>query len=252
MAKLPSRITLPNGLHLELNSAADRRGAEFLIDEIFTRKTFCRDGFAMEPTDVVVDIGANLGVFLLWAAPQVPQGRVVAVEPLPIVEAIARSIRVNALQNATCVQAAVGSGIGALELEYVPGFEMVAHRRGFRLAFGTWLWSGIWWHQLWSGTHRFTARGLSLGQLFEEANVTQVDWLKLDCEGGEYEIFRHATASDWVRVHRLAMEFHEFGPDQHHADLVATLKRHGFNVQVEIDPGCYRRHRTGFIWARRG
>ena len=36
------------------------------------------------PGDTVLDVGANIGIFSLWASERVgPSGRVVAVEPLP-------------------------------------------------------------------------------------------------------------------------------------------------------------------------
>ena len=43
-------------------------------------RTIRKGGFAHE-TDTVIDIGANIGAFAVYAARQVPRGRVIAFEP---------------------------------------------------------------------------------------------------------------------------------------------------------------------------
>ena len=53
------------------------------LPEVFKRKSNPRPGFELRPHDTVIDIGGNIGIFLLRAAPQVPKGRLISVEPTP-------------------------------------------------------------------------------------------------------------------------------------------------------------------------
>jgi FkbM family methyltransferase len=71
-------------------------------------------GRFLAPADIAVDVGANCGVLTVaMAAAVAPQGRVVAVDPSP--DACARigsQLRLNGVQGATVVQAALGTQHG--------------------------------------------------------------------------------------------------------------------------------------------
>ena len=90
----------------------------------------------------------------------------------------------------------------------------------------------------------------SIERILDEQKMTHVDYLKIDCEGGEYEALRDLTATGWKRIRRIAIEFHEFTPDQQHGELVSLLEAQGFVVEVE-QPFWQRLIKVGAIWARR-
>ena len=51
---------------------------------------------APRPNSIVVDAGANIGLFSLWAAQQAPNLKIVAFEPIPpIVEVLKRNLLMN-------------------------------------------------------------------------------------------------------------------------------------------------------------
>jgi FkbM family methyltransferase len=71
---------------------------------------------SLRPGDVFVDVGANAGLFTLHAARKVgPTGRVVAIEPLPIMlDRLRFNIRANRFENVSVVPSAVGDEPGSL------------------------------------------------------------------------------------------------------------------------------------------
>jgi 2-polyprenyl-3-methyl-5-hydroxy-6-metoxy-1,4-benzoquinol methylase len=72
---------LPSGLRIRHVSKPD---VPFLYREVFEEQAYARHGVRLGPGDSVLDVGANIGMFALWAAERVaPGGRVVALEPLP-------------------------------------------------------------------------------------------------------------------------------------------------------------------------
>jgi predicted O-methyltransferase YrrM len=76
--------------------------AKYLRWEIFKRGHSVRAGFELRPSDTVVDIGGNIGMFVLWAAPQIPKGRIVSVEPNPVsFGCLKLNIERNGLDNVT-------------------------------------------------------------------------------------------------------------------------------------------------------
>ena len=54
-----------------------------IYKEIYAENAYLREGLAVEPGNVVVDIGANIGLFSTFILEKVPQLRLVAIEPIP-------------------------------------------------------------------------------------------------------------------------------------------------------------------------
>ena len=107
-------VGLPNGLVCYLTSASMLTIAKGLRWEVFKRKTYLRPRFELRPDDTVIDIGGNIGIFLLWAAPQVPKGRLISVEPNPAaLECLMLNISRNGLRNVSVVPAAAAGAPGS-------------------------------------------------------------------------------------------------------------------------------------------
>ena len=121
------QIELPNGTTCHLTSRAMRRTAKFLCWEIHTLQRYLHPGFELRPTDNVLDVGGNLGMFMLWAAPQVPQGRVVTVEPTPRAHTyLALNIEKNGFANVTALNTAIGRDGGRMNMVTYPGIEALS------------------------------------------------------------------------------------------------------------------------------
>lgn len=104
--QLPRRLVsahaltrLPNGLALHYVSRPD---VSFLFREVFTERCYAQHGVSVRPGDTVLDVGANVGVFALWAAQQ-GAARVVCCEPAPpTFAALRRTLSANAAALAGC------------------------------------------------------------------------------------------------------------------------------------------------------
>ncbi|MFT4559234.1 MAG: hypothetical protein ACI92S_004624, partial [Planctomycetaceae bacterium] len=79
----------------------------------------------------------------------------------------------------------------------------------------------------------------------------KVDLLKIDCEGGEYEILDSTSDELLSRIDRVCMEFHELHPSHDHRNLVQRLESCGFDVTVERPWFERVFQKTGTIWALR-
>ncbi len=245
------RILLPNGLTLWLPSRRMRGAAEYVVKEIFKQRRYYRPGFEIRPDDTVVDVGANMGAFVLWAATQAPRGRVVAVEPTSIIDCLNTNVSRNGLKNVTTVKAAVGGEGGDLRFVTYPGFNINSHQHGWRPAPVTRLLIKLRYGSNSIAPVQETARVTTLGRLMDDCGLERVNFLKVDCEGGEYAIFENLTARDLARVDRIAMEFHELQSSQRHERLVAILRENGFRLLVEKPWFQYHFMRFGALWAWR-
>jgi hypothetical protein len=88
-----------------------------------------------------------------------------------------------------------------------------------------------------------TVEAVSLPDIFAGHQFQQIDLLKLDCEGVEYEILFRCPDYVLQRVKLIAMETHNgVGTNENTEALCAFLKKKGFTI------------RTGdkhFVWAWR-
>ena len=238
--------------------------ARYLRWEIFERQAYRRSGLELKPTDTVLDIGGNIGLFVLWAAPQVPRGRVVTVEPNPrALECLEINLRQNGLTNVRVVRAAASGSDGTMQLTFRPGYEAFAFDRSL----GTpWFYTSAAPARLfrWAAERLIgqpalppsevtEVTKLSLPRIMSEQQISWVDFLKLDCEGSEFEILRSLAPDDWSRINAIAMEFH-LGPGRRLDELVAILKRNGYAVEVNrrmLDRIARRVAKFGTLWAWR-
>ncbi len=173
----------------------------------------------------IVDIGAHVGSFSIWAAARAKQAQFVAVEPNPqTFQRLVANIRANNLQDRVrTVNAAVGTEEGTGQL------VLLEHSLGTRLAR--------------TGGGDAAVRVETLSSLLAQARMTEVDMMKVDCEGMEYEIFAAMPQSRLESIGSIACEYHP-EPGHHPGELDAILRRAGFAVRRPDAP-------MGVLWATR-
>jgi FkbM family methyltransferase len=154
---------------------------------------FMRHDYGYVPKgSTVVDIGANIGVFSLYAAHQ-GAARVIACEPgYDTCELLRHNIHSNGLETTiTVVKEAVTD---------VPGKEVrfpLAANANSRIA-----------QDLSQGPTE-VVRTTSLNELVERYHLQDIALLKMDCEGAEYPILLTTPKLNLKPVRALRMEYHE-------------------------------------------
>lgn len=128
---------------------------------------------------VILDIGANLGVYSLTAGVANSNAKVFCFEPVGVVASqLTRNLDVNGLRNAVVVEAAVGNAEGTVPLFYRPGrVEQVASTKpGHRMT-----WEGGPW------VCDFVSQ-VTIDAFTEQASVDRVDLVKIDVETAEPDV----------------------------------------------------------------
>ena len=211
---------------------------EFFVREVFLDRQYNPDGFEINPTDNVLDVGGNIGAFAVNAALQACQGRVISVEPVQENFALlVQNVGLNRLQNVIPVHAAVLCERGSATVFLSP--------------------EGTGSHSVYadvSGPPRGAQRVgvVTLPDLFEQHRLDVCHFLKLDCEGAEYEILYGLPRPYFSRIEKLAIEYHARAGEakRRQADgLVAHLQAVGYRIEAYTDVADTPR---GMILARRG
>ena len=137
----------------------------------------------------VVDVGANIGAFSVWAASKMgASGRLLAIEPNPVsFRELQRSIEELAV-DATAFAVACGDVEGEVTLHFQPGYTVSSSLTSFAAA-----------------TESATVPMRRLDALLGETGISHVDLLKIDVEGAEELVLRGAGEA-LSRIDRVVLE----------------------------------------------
>lgn len=221
------RIRLRNGVVLNAPGAVS---LNFLFHEIWLDEFYAPDGYEIRPNETVVDIGANVGVFATWAATRAPNVKVLSFEPFPAnAEYFRANQKASGLDNVEFKAAAVGGSDGKRTL-YVSDSWML--------------------HSLADGASS-SEEGLEVDCVSLDtalSGIEKCDLLKIDCEGGEYEVLYTASPGTIRKIGRIVCEFDVLDNTERNGDgLRNFLSGNGFRVdQLRLLDGS-----TGFICAAR-
>jgi hypothetical protein len=74
-----------------------------------------------------------------------------------------------------------------------------------------------------------------------ELNIDKIDFLKIDCEGAEYEIIAQSSDDSLMKASIISMEFHDMkNVDQTAQTLINRLTSLGFSVvKFQYEPTNY-------------
>jgi len=204
LSSRPVEVTTPDGLTLDL----DLHTAFDPLYSIIGQQDYEREsGFTLAPGQVVVDLGANLGVFATRAAKRVgPSGRVIAVEPHPDnFRRLQGNARRNGLSWLECVKEAVGDREGETAL--------FIHERGINHSIVR------------SSGESVTVSLRTVDDLVRELGLARVDFLKIDIEGAVPAALR--GASETLRRFQPLIAL-ERDSDAESEGLEELLQSHGY------------------------
>ncbi|HRH93200.1 MAG TPA: FkbM family methyltransferase [Candidatus Peribacteria bacterium] len=210
---------LRNGLTITSRAFAIDGGA---LNDVWFDESYEPNHFGI-PFDwstcrTIVDIGANIGTFTTYAGFKSPNAAIVAVEPEPDnLNMLERNVRANNFGNrVTIVPAAIGGSDGTVTLhitEKSSGGHSLYHKYG--------------------KTRDVEVPLVGLLTLLVNHHIGVLDFLKLDCEGGEYDALYSLSPEVLSRIRFMAVEYHHFSPDPRHTpdQLRAFLTQNGFVIK---------------------
>ena len=229
LTRRPFQIQLDDGCRFKVRNRMD----VWIIKETCLDRDYERDAVAVEDGWTVVDVGAGLGDFAVCVARRCPRSIVFAFEPLAESFALLReNIDQNGLQNVRPLPEAIAGRAGDVFLAAATGVA-VQHRITMEES---------------EATLRTPVRAVTLREAFEKLGIDRCDFLKIDCEGAEYEILLGADEVTLSHIRHIALEYHDFRTRHSHSDLQRYLEGRGFRVQRRANPA---HEYLGFLFASR-
>jgi len=211
----PRLIRLADGSSFYVRSLMD----VWVLKETCLDRQYETFGVSIQDGWTVLDIGGGWGDFAVSIARRNPNCRVIAFEPFPpSIELFEENQRINGVSNVELVKAAVGKLSGSIHLS-------TRNREAVQLSTAE--------AQTGDG---LTVASLTLIDAFDHLKISQCDFLKMDCEGGEYDILFSTPEVVLGKIQRICMETHDEITQYSHKDIVEYLKKHGFQVRYEANP----------------
>jgi FkbM family methyltransferase len=168
------------------------------------------------------------------AARRCPRTQVYAFEPFPESFALLQeNLALKGVRNARALQCAVTGGRTAGASLYTGAAEAVRHSTAMVNGGGA------------AGT--IATASTTLDEIFEDHRLTRCDFLKIDCEGAEFDILFQASARTLGAVRYIALEYHDGVTAYSHRDLVRFLHDRGFRVRRRPNPA---HHDLGLLFAQ--
>ena len=181
----------------------------WLIEEYFKKN------FEIHDNDIVVDVGSHIGLFALYASQFCKHGKIICFEPIKENhDMLLLNLELNNIKNVITYNKAVSKTNSPIRI-YLnsdeSGHSMFEHQETY-----------------------VDVDSVSLPQIIDEHNMSCIDFLKLDCEGAEYEIIDNLNKSKFDQIKKMVIEYHLADSKPHLLqNLTDKLKSNSFKISTK-------------------
>lgn len=209
------------------------RDTEYIYNEIFAGGTYDHPRIKLPERPTIIDVGANIGLFSIWAARKHRPRAILAYEASPttheyLVENVARHVDSN-VTGMTCVNLAVSREADR---------ELVLHQPPWVSGLSTILdgstlpWIDELRHKGELHTHK--VRSTTISREIARHGLAAVDLLKVDVEGYFMEVLEGIEPADTAKVRNIVLEAEYVETLGHSGDSIcAMLRDKGYSVEAQ-------------------
>lgn len=198
--KINENLKIP---HKEKTFFSDEKDCSFYsFNEIFIKKIYDDKLVRIYEGDIVVDIGANYGFFSLYSEGFNPS-KTICIEPSKRISSFLN----NNVSHSEVLEFAVGGSSSFQRFKEIP------HSSASSLI---------------SDDGDYQVEVVGINDLLSRMNLKQIDFLKIDCEGSEKQIFENITYDTINKINKIVVEFHS---DETKEFILSKFENFGFRVE---------------------
>lgn len=225
---------------------------DFSYKEIFEDSTYLKHGIALADNACIFDVGANIGMFAMFAKQLCPGAKIFAFEPA---QEVCRLLQLNVAQYGSDVQVyqcGLSDKESVTNYTYYPHYSIMS---GFHAGFeednqalcagvrnqiskslppGSSVASDRIVEVLVKGklndARQSQCRLSTVSTVLRETGIDRINLLKVDAERSELEILDGVDECDWPKIDQVVMEAHS---EQQAERVVSLLNAKGYSVKTE-------------------
>ncbi len=211
--------TRPNKINFDVPDSIYQVFKEIFMEDVYEINKLVSK---LPENPVVVDIGANVGFFNIILLSKIPAARIFAYEPLPSNLLYFKNIikQNPAIEPFISINQAAVTGLEKESLDLF--MEDNADSQVVASVFASFNVRN---------TKKITVPCISLSKIIESNQLKQIDLLKIDCEGSEYDILYNTPAAALKTVRHIAIEVHDVDEDTCN---FKSLKKHLESLNYSI------------------
>ena len=211
---------------------------KYTLWETWKLKSYDDNEYPIQPADTIIDIGANIGDFSVWAARQAPKGKILAYEPdKNNYSLLMKNKKLNKCKNILCYRQAV-SDKKKTEILYTQVEQNNATHSLFPDKYA----------------RKVPVVSTTLDEIIEKHAFKSVDLLKIDAEGSEYPILFNTSKKTLKKIKKIFFEYHDYiNHDYNISGLTGYLESNGFRIKMSGSPLNLKHYlfNIGFVKAYR-
>lgn len=212
-----------DGVELILNDLKSSNALNFIIQEALHDDEYKTKNINFTPGDVVIDIGANIGAISVYLAKKHPGITVYSFEAHPInYKNLLKNIADNNITNILPFNYALYSS----DNDFID-IRLNPHNTGATNSFVD--------HETYMEVIKVPT--ITLDTIIEKYNIDKIKFLKVDCEGAEFEIFENSKLIKNIPVDHIGIEIHSFfehAGEERSQNLVNLLNSISSNCSVKM------------------
>jgi FkbM family methyltransferase len=225
------RLTL-GGIDLSVIDPHER-DTRYIYDEVFINQIYYHPDMRMPRSPMVIDVGANIGLYSIWAARRYQPKAIYCYEASPLthaylVENTARLIDPE-VTKVHAVNRAIASGVAQ---------SLLLHQSPLVSGISTLLTPDrIGWIASLARSNELVQHDVVSTTVSAEIaahGLTVVDMLKIDVEGYFLEVLDGISEADYARIQNIVIEvdyYEEVGLEP--KDVAAILAKRGYTTDID-------------------
>ena len=184
------------------------------LTHVWMIQEYSDDNFSINNDDVIIDVGAHIGLFALFASQFCKNGKIFCYEPIKEnYKILIENIEMNQIQNIFPNNLAVTKETSRVKIflnDDQSGHSMFIQNKNF-----------------------VEVDSKSLSDIFIDNGIKECDFLKLDCEGAEYEIIESLPSDLFTKINKTAIEYHMVDTKPELLEqLINKFKQFSFSVHT--------------------
>ena len=195
---------------------------------VWLLREYEREGFKIDNKDTVIDIGAHIGLFALFASQFCKDGTIYCFEPVKEnYEILLSNLQLNNIKNVKPHNIAISDKIGTVTI------FLNADESG---------------HSMYVSSEKsITVQSNSLKNIIDSNKIEKCHFAKIDCEGEEYEIVDSLSEDYFTKIQKMCIEYH-FADTKPYLliDLIKKLKKSSYEVSTRKLSNS-----IGFLYAKK-